>query len=92
MPLERSRSVVTLVTRNITVNGKIASSAGPTPSKESPGTSENTHHSSDINAVGSTSSMATVRRSRRSCASTRSATASVTGSETNRLIAHLPRG
>ena len=43
VPLERSRSVVTLVTRNITMNGNIASSAGPNWSKT--GVSLNIHHS-----------------------------------------------
>ena len=77
VPLERSRSVVTLVTRNITMNGNIASSAGPNLLNGSPSESSNIHHISEISRHGSTSSIAAVRRSRRSWVSTRPATASV---------------
>ncbi len=78
VPLERSRSVVTLVTRNITMNGNIASSAGPNRSKVAGRSPSNIHQSSVISRHGSTSSM------RRACGgrggagcSTRPATARV---------------
>ena len=77
MPPERSRSVVTLVTRNITMKGNIASSAGPSRSNVSPGRSSNIHHSRLISRQGSTSMIARVRWSRRSWVSTRAAMANV---------------
>jgi hypothetical protein len=75
VPELRSRRVVTEVTRNITMNGKIASSPGPKRSKSEPGMSRNIHHSKVIRTHGSTSSIAAVRRSRRSWVSTRTVTA-----------------
>ena len=78
VPEERSRSVVTLVTRNITMKGNIASSAGPKRSKRPPGRSANIHHSRVISTHGTTSSIASVRWSRRTWRSTRPATARVT--------------
>jgi hypothetical protein len=77
VPLERSRNVVTLVTRNMMMNGNSASSAGPIWSKISELVSSNIHHSSVISRHGTTSSIATVRWSRRSWSSTRPATAKV---------------
>jgi hypothetical protein len=78
VPEDRSRSVVTLVTRNITMKGNIASSPGPNLSKRSPGTSSNIHQSRLISTHGTTSSMASVRWSRRTWVRTRAATANVT--------------
>ena len=77
VPPERSRSVVTLVTRNITMKGNIASSAGPIRSNVLPGRSSNIHHSRLISRHGSTSMIARVRWSRRSWVSTRAAMAKV---------------
>ena len=77
VPEERSRSVVTLVTRNITMKGNSASSAGPKRSKTGSTEASNIHHSSVISTHGSTSSIASVRWSRRSWVSTRAATAAV---------------
>ncbi len=59
------------------MKGKTASSAGPNRSNTSPGVSRNIHHSSVSRTQGTTSSSATVRWSRRSWSSTRSATAAV---------------
>ena len=60
------------------MNGNIASSAGPSWSKTSPGSPSNIHHSSvDQQRTARTSSIASVRWSRRSWVSTRPATARV---------------
>ena len=76
MPDVRSRSVVTEVTRNMTTNGKSASSAGPMRSKV-PGCPSKTSSSSQRSTSGTTSSIAIVRGSRRSCVRTRRVVASV---------------
>src|SRR3954452_1881207 len=87
VPVERSRSVVTEVTKNITMNGISASNGGPRLSKPRPAASRNIHHNSVRIAHGSTSSMAAVRRSRRSWVRTRAATAKVI-----RGVIGAPRG
>lgn len=87
VPLERSRSVATEVTMNMMIAGNTASSGPPIRSKVL-GDPWNIHHIRVTSSAGSTISMATVRWSRRSCASTRAATAKVTRG----VIAHLPSG
>ena len=59
------------------MKGNIASRPGPKRSNRSPGRSSNIHHSRLISTHGTTSSIASVRWSRRTWVSTRPATASV---------------
>ena len=65
VPPDRSRSVATEVTRNITMSGKMPSSNGPQWSKIC-GSDENIHASSAMIPVGATIRSATVRLSCRS--------------------------
>jgi hypothetical protein len=85
VPVERSRRVATDVTTNMMIDGNTASSGPPIRSKTI-GESLNIHHIRLTSSAGSTISIATVRWSRRSCASTRAATANVTRA----VIVHQP--
>ena len=75
VPLVRSRSMLMLVTKNIVVKGKIPSNVSATWSNA--GRASNIWFVSTSSRLGTTSRRATVRRSPRSCASTRRAVAAV---------------
>lgn len=84
MPVRRSRSVVMLVTRNITTKGNSASMAGPIVWNVS--VSVKIHATSPMRRLGTTMSSPMVRGSWRICESTRPAVAKVR----LKVIAPLP--
>ena len=75
VPLRRSRSVAMLVTRNITMNGKSASIAGPIVANTS--VSVNIHATRPMSRLGTTRSSPMVRGSWRIWESTRPVVANV---------------
>ena len=77
VPLVRSRSIATQVTRNIVMNGKMPSSSSADAGRRSRGWPSKTQRSRNSSTHGTTSSSATVRGSRRSWRSTRPAVARV---------------
>ena len=75
VPVVRSRNIVIEVIRNIMISGNSPSIGGPIRSNV-PGWSSNMNLTSAIRTHGTTRTIAIVRGSRRSCSSTRRATAS----------------